>query len=315
MTVPVRLALVGAGMMSAHHARVVAESARARLDVVIDSDVRRATSLASEMGCSVAQSLDAAKRCDGVIVASSTESHVEIALELMAAGRPLLIEKPLAPDVEGVKRILKESESLGVPIMCGFVERFNPVITSALQKIDSPPVHIVALRHSPFTPRATTSVVHDLLIHDIDLAVRLTGGAGVVHAYGTVSSPRTTIVDISDCSIHFGTGTVATLSASRASQRKVRDIYIATSDSLIELDLLRANITFYRHVHHEQVANGSTTYRAETVVDIPFVRHSGEPLALQLDHFLQLIDGKADPDAERATLLAPHEIAALVEEG
>jgi predicted dehydrogenase len=250
-----------------------------------------------------------------VIVASSTESHVDVALELMASGRPLLIEKPLAPDVEGTKRILKESESLGIPVMCGFVERFNPVIRTALQKIDSPPVHIVALRHSPTTPRATTSVVHDLLIHDIDLAVRLTDGASVARAFGTISAPQSNLVEISDCSIHFSTGTVATLSASRASQRKVRDIYIATDDALIELDLLRANISVYRHVHHEQVANGSTTYRAETVVDIPFVRHSGEPLSLQLDHFLRLIDGIVDADAERATLLAPHEIAARVENG
>jgi predicted dehydrogenase len=301
--------------MSRHHARVIADSARARLDVVIDPVVERAEALAATVGCSVAAGLDAAKKCDAVVVASSTESHVDVALELIAEGRPLLIEKPLAADVDGVKRIVKESESAGVPIMCGFVERFNPVISTALSMIESPPIHFVAMRHSPRTLRTNTSVVHDLLIHDIDLAVRLMNGAERRRVTGTLSAPYNSLVDVSDCIIHFSTGAVATLSASRASQRKVRDISISTRDSLMELDLLRANLTVYRHVHHEQIANGSTTYRAETSVDIPFVRHTGEPLALQLEHFIRLAEGAGDADAERATLLAPHEIAAQVEEG
>jgi predicted dehydrogenase len=315
MTVPIRLALVGAGAMSRHHARVIADSARARLDVVIDPQVDHAEALASTIGCSFARGLDAAKKCDAVVVASSTSSHVDVALELLAARRPLLIEKPLAADVDGVKRIIKESESAGVPIMCGFVERFNPVIATALSRIESAPVHVVALRHSPRTLRTTTSVVHDLLIHDIDLAVRLMAGAEARHVTGTLSTPYGSLVDVSDCTIHFSTGAVATLSASRASQRKVRDIFISSKDSMMELDLLRANLTVYRHVHHEQIANGSTTYRAETAVDIPFVRHAGEPLALQLEHFIRLVEGAGDADAERATLLAPHEIAARVEDG
>jgi hypothetical protein len=69
----------------------------------------------------------------------------------------------------------------------------------------------------------------------------------------------------------------------------------------------------YRHRSHSQEAEASVSYRAETVVDIPFVRHRGEPLALQLRHFLDILDGKADVDAERDSILPAHEVAACIE--
>lgn len=310
---PIRLALIGAGSISSHHARVIAESTHARLDVVIDSDADKAQKLADQFGCSFSKLLDPAFKCDAAIVATSTDSHTEIGLTLLEAGRPLLVEKPLASSVDDVDLLIKQSEAKDVPLMCGFVERFNPVVGAAGAWIETSPLHLVALRHSPHTPRATASVVNDLLIHDIDLALRFFSGAKVTRAYGMCSAPAGSLVEIADCSIEFENGAVATLSSSRTSHRKIRQIYIDTQDALVEMDLLRTTLTIYRHVRHEQVAATSTTYRAETVVDIPFVRHAGEPLALQLDYFLKLCDGRADADSERRGLLAPHRIAANIE--
>jgi predicted dehydrogenase len=121
--------------------------------------------------------------------------------------------------------------------------------------------------------------------------------------------PESSTAEIADCTIRFAGGTVATLSASRVSQRKVRSLTIATASQLIELDLLRQDISVYRHVRHEQIGGPSTTYRAQTVVDIPFVRHAGEPLALQFEHFLDLVEGRADGEAERRRVLPAHALA------
>jgi hypothetical protein len=87
---------------------------------------------------------------------------------------------------------------------------------------------------------------------------------------------------------------------------------IDTPTASYEVDLLRQDITVYRHRSHEVA--GTVRYRAETMIDIPFVRHAGEPLALQLNHFVSLIEGRCDAAAERQSILAPHEVAALVEE-
>ncbi|HZU76913.1 MAG TPA: gfo/Idh/MocA family oxidoreductase, partial [Dehalococcoidia bacterium] len=83
------------------------------------------------------------------------------------------------------------------------------------------------------------------------------------------------------------------------------------ADALYEVDLLRQDLTVYHHRAHELTAG--PTYRAETVMDVPFVRHRGEPLALQLQHFIDLLDGRVDADAERAGILPPHELAARVD--
>jgi len=180
--------------------------------------------------------------------------------------------------------------------------------------LTEPPIHVVSMRHSPPAPRITTSVVFDLLIHDIDLAVRLAGGDQI--AAVTCSSwrdPGSGISEVADCSLRFGGGALATLSASRRSQRKIRSLLLSTSEQLIDVDLLRQDVTVYRNVAQSQIGE-APSYRAETVVDIPFVRHAGEPLALQLAHFVGLVRGEIDPDEERESVLEPHRAASIVAE-
>lgn len=319
-----KIGLVGAGSMGANHARVIAESQRARLAVVVDADVERATALATDAGAGAiaATGIDAVLACDAVVVASSTESHPDVAAALLDARIPLLVEKPLAADIADVEAMIKQSDALGVPLMCGFVERFNPVVATVRSLIaagDGPPQHIVGLRHSPHTPRATTSVVHDLLIHDIDLVMHISSDYDASVAAASAWRPTGAAVnEVADCTVRFADGRQATLSASRASQRKIRTLQVATASALYEIDLLRQDVSVYRHVSQSQVgggAAGASAYRAVTVVDVPFVRHGGEPLALQFDHFVDIVCGAggASGDGERATLLAPHRAASDVE--
>ena len=310
------MALVGAGAMGVNHARVLRESKRARLAVVVDADVERARRLAGGR-ITASSELAAAYRCDAAIVATPTADHAATTRTLLDADIPVLVEKPLAHTLSDVRSILSRSEERGVPLACGFVERFNPVVRCAAELLDDEPIHVIAMRHSPPTNgRATASVVQDLLVHDIDLAARFAGGVPPVSVGGAAwTPPGGTVSELADATLRFPTGLVATLSASRVGQRKVRTISITTPSSAIELDLLRQDVTVYRHRGHEQLVDGALTYRTETMIDIPFVRHAGEPLALQLEHFLDLVDGRVDADDERAGLIVPHEIAATIEGG
>ena len=306
-----QLGLLGAGTMAAHHARVVSESAVVDLSVVVDTDQTRATQLTESFGGRPSTQVEDVAGCDLVIVATPTESHADIALSLLQEGTPLLIEKPISNDIPAVEEVIASARERDVPIMCGFVERFNPVIISAAELMHGPPLHVVSLRHSPPAPRVSTSVVYDLLIHDIDLALRYAGSQEIADISGSKWAPEgTPYPEIADCTLQFDGGMIATLSASRMGQRKIRTYYVATHDRFIEIDLLRQDISVYKHVAHQQVAGDTTTYRAETIIDIPFVRQIGEPLALQLNHFVVLARGEIDPEAERATVLAPHVAAA-----
>lgn len=298
--------------MGSNHARVIAESADAELAMIIDTDSARAERLASTYGCEHSGDLSSAHTCDAAVLATPTGLHAEQARQLIDMRLPLLVEKPLTPCIEETRALVELATRADLPLMCGFVERFNPVVQTVLGLLEETPVHIVGLRHSPHTPRTTLSVTLDLLIHEIDCALLYAGSsstARVCSAIGTL--PHGTVSDAAGCLLTFESGTIATLSASRTSQHKVRWQTVDTPSVSYEIDLLRQNITVYRHRSHE--LGDALSYRAETVVEIPFVRHGGEPLALQLRHFIALIQGDGDATAERAAILAPHEIAACVE--
>jgi predicted dehydrogenase len=295
--------------MGSQHARVIAESDRADLAGIVDGDPAVAERIASTHDTAAATEWDASLGWDAAILAAPTEAHHDLALALLDGGLPVLVEKPVTPDLATSADLLDAAAKAAVPVMCGFVERFNPVVVALSGLLDGPVRHVHAVRHSPRNHRIATSVVYDLLIHDLDLALRLCGDPLGLGAAGW-RSPETRTVEIVDATVRFADG-VATMSADRWGQRKVRTVSVSTESSLIELDLLRQDVTVYRHVHHE--VRGQASYRAETVIDIPFVRHRGEPLALQLEHFLDLVDGSADLVAERESILPPHRLAAEVD--
>jgi predicted dehydrogenase len=290
--VTVRVTVVGAGVMGDMHARIVANSARAVLAQVVDVDVDRARTVTGRWGGTPAVDVGG---CDAVIVAAPTHHHTEIALPLLRAGLPVLVEKPLAFSARDVNALLA-----GGILMCGFVERFNPVVCTLLDILDGPVVHLLTVRHSPPAPRIPGSVTSDLLIHDLDLASRLIPGAATVTGAATG--------DTVDCTLRYPTA-IATLSASRAAQRKTRTLTAHTATSAYELDLLRQTITVYRHLAHDGDHAG---YRADTAIGVPFVA-GREPLAAQFDHFLDLAAGLADPELERASIRPAHDLAAQVE--
>jgi predicted dehydrogenase len=307
-----RIALIGAGLMGSLHARVVSQSPDAELRCVVDPDQRAGTALADRFRTRWVPTLDDFGPFDAVIVASPTDTHADWGRRALDAGKPVLVEKPLSEDLAETRRLLDEARRRGVPLMCGLLERFNPAVMTAMTIVDDP-IHITSVRHSPYADRIATGVAYDLLIHDIDLVVRFTDGTltdlrsqlGHCHPKSDAYAE-----DVAEVSMQFDTGCVASLSASRVSQRKLRMINIAELDRLVEIDLFRRDVTVYRHVGAELIESASGGYRQQTVIDIPALTTASEPLAGQLAHFLELARGDGDADAELASLEAPHRLTA-----
>lgn len=305
-----RIALVGAGTMGSFHARVVSGSDRAQLARVIDGRKDVGESVASRYGAVWSPELGDLSGIDGVIVAASTEAHDTLAREILEAGKPLLIEKPVVNDYAASQAIVELSRKQDVPILCGLLERFNPAVLTARHFVKNP-VHVTAVRHSPYAPRIRTGVAWDLLIHDVDLAINMLGGSPA-SARGTVGyfhpDSAEGAEDVATATLSFDSGELAQLSASRIGQRKERVMIIHELDRLIEVDLLRRDVTVYRHVPAEVVDADGRSYRQQTSIEIPEITSSREPLAAQFDHFLDLLQGTADPDAERRSILPAHQV-------
>lgn len=304
-----RIALVGAGSMGRNHARVIAESSRANLSVIIDPSESTGRATAELHGAAWAPSLDSVKGIDAAVVAASTEHHFGIAGELIRAGLPLLVEKPICPSLAQTIEILDASRSAGVPIMCGFLERYNPAIVVARQMITDP-IFVRAERHSPYAPRIKTGVAWDLLVHDVDLISQLFQSAepestnvelGFYHPDSVPGAE-----DIIETSLRFPGGGIASASASRLSQRKVRSMVVQSLEQMIEIDLLRRSVVSYRHTVLEGDAVG-TGFKQSTEMEMPEIIGK-EPLAAQLERFLELVRGDIDPHEERQSIIPAHKI-------
>lgn len=301
-----RIVLVGAGQMGANHARTIYKSEDFLMSFVLDSDFEKAEKLAHQYGVAAIKSIEDIYDVQAAVVATATSSHAINVEYLLASNIPVLCEKPLTPSLEATRILVELSMKHSIPIQCGFVERFNPAFLTAKKMIDHPVIHAQAVRHSPPAVRIASGVAEDLLIHDLDLALSLTSSPINKLAGSTYRSPSTNENEISECIITMDDGGVYNLSASRMSQRKIRDWRICTSKGLYEIDLLRQTIAIYENIDQEVGSGGGASYRARTTVDYPFIERSGEPLSMQLQHFAQLLNGHKDEHLERQSILASH---------
>ncbi len=306
---PVRIGVIGVGSMGSLHSRVIAQNDRTELAWVADPARDQGEAVAKRFGTKWLPEPDLSS-VDAVVVAAPTQFHHGAALPIIESGTPLLLEKPLADDIGHSRELVDLARAKGAVLMCGLLERFNPAVRTAME-IAREPIHAASLRHSPYAGRIRTGVAGDLLIHDVDLMIRLLGQSVSVsgHCGYFVDRSPAGSEDIAELAIQFESGRLATVSASRVAQRKVRTWTITESGRSIEIDLLRQDITVYRHVQ-SSTFDEDAGYSQQTIIDIPVVRHLGEPLQLQLTHFLGLIDGTADPAAELDALLPAHEVIA-----
>ena len=259
MSAPLRIALVGAGSMGSLHARVISGHERAQLAAVVDPSHAAGSVVADRFGVPWVKDLDDVQDVDAVVVAAATQHHHGIGAQVLDRKLPLLMEKPLADRLVDAEDLVARAEAADVPLMCGLLERYNPGILTAMSLLEEP-LHITAQRHSPYVARIRTGVASDLLIHDIDIVLRMLGGREPSKVEGSMGflhpDSEPTSEDVAETMLTFESGAVANVSASRMSQRKVRGFVINELNRLIEVDMLRNAVTLYRHVLNESTDDG-----------------------------------------------------------
>lgn len=298
--------------MGRHHARILASMRDVELVAIMDPDIDRARMLCASWGGTAADSLAALPDLDAVVVASVTPSHAEVAIPLIERGVHVLIEKPLAPSAAEAERIVAAADAAGVTLAVGHVERFNPAV-SALMRLVGSSVFMQFDRLSPYTPRVGDSVVFDLMVHDLDLACLMAGSEPEsVCAAGTAVFSDT--LDVASAVLRFPGGAVASISASRATQDKVRRISVSERDRFLVADCLRQDIVIRRETVSEFLDDEGGTYRQASVSEIPYIDRSAEPLASELRDFIDAIREERPPRVDGKAGVVAVRLAEQVEE-
>lgn len=303
---PARIGLIGAGTMGALHARVIASHPDVEFAWVCDQNpnVARRIGELHNVGHSREPDLSAV---DAIVVATPTQFHHKVAKSLLEEGIPLLVEKPLAQSMAEVSELAEIALAKGLVLQCGLLERFNPAFQTLLDLCRNP-LEVRTVRHSPPASRIVTGVSGDLLIHDVDLVLRLFSSSPISQVAKTDREARPTgVEETAELLLEFSEGRIAALSASRRSHRKVRSIQVIEEDRLIDVDLLRRDITIYKHML-ESSTEDELGYRQQTIMEIPVIAHQGEPLRLQLDHFLSLLRSDVGRETEIESFVRPHAV-------
>jgi len=245
-----RIVVIGAGHMGSLHAHKLHALAREGLEVelagVVDVVGERAEALAQTLGVVGAEDYDELlTKADAVIVAVPTVEHYRVVMDALKAGLHVLVEKPIAASLPEAEALLATARSEGRRLQVGHLERFNTALRRVADSIREPRF-IEAHRLGPFPGRSTdVDVVRDLMIHDLDIILRLVGAEPErIEAVGVpVISEK---LDIANARLTFPTGCVANVTASRVSPTPLRKIRIFQPDGYLSIDFLDHRAAIFR---------------------------------------------------------------------
>ena len=269
--------VIGTGVMGRNHVRVYTELKEVGTTYVYDLNTKAAEEVAAATGAEVCRSMEELlRKADCVSACVPTPYHFKTAGEVIAAGVHALIEKPLCPTSRECEELIGQIPD-GLTVGVGHIERFNPVVTEVARVVHDP-LYVSFHRHNPASARVSgSSVVEDLMIHDIDIAfnVLFPGREYTVHASGTG--------DVAAALISFGR-TPVYLSASRKASKKVRSVYIEEEDRTIEGDFMTQEVYVYKKPEVYGQMNG--LYRQENIIEKLLV-NKVEPLKIELATFVR----------------------------
>ena len=329
----IKVALVGAGSMAENHARIYSElqkTGQVEFTGIFDANSDTAKKMAAKHNAKIFNSLVAAAAAsDALNIATPTTTHFDIAKQLLAQGKHVLVEKPMTDSSEQAAELIQIAQQKNLVLQVGHVERFNPVFTF-LQTVATEPKFIECHRLSPFPARSTDiGVVLDLMIHDLDVILAFVKSP-VTSVDGVGIPVLSKSEDIANVRLRFANGCVANLTASRVSPERMRKIRVfsgPTNPCYISLDYRVQEGFIYRVARDGEeessllkkvlaaklgIGKDSTIvsqFAGKKIVREPVPIAKDEPLKLELQHFVECVRAQQTPmvsgeSAKRALDLA-----------
>jgi len=302
---PLRLAVVGVGHLGRHHARILSTMPGVQLTAVVDTNQPRARDVAAACNTDAAFDYrDVLGQVDAVTLAVPTETHCAIAVPLLQAGIPVLVEKPIARSLAEADAMISASAKADVCLAVGHTERFNPAVEAA-RPLLADPRFVEVHRLGTFPERSLDiDVVFDLMIHDLDVVLSIVKSD--VESIDAVGVPVLTgRVDIANARLRFANGCIANLTASRISRDRVRKIRFFQPSAYLSIDYAAQKVDLWRL---KQSDAGPPSIEGG---EVPVV--TSEPLLRELTDFVDAIRDRRPPlvtgDSGRRALAAAQAIA------
>lgn len=313
----IRCGVAGVGSLGQHHARIYASLPNAELAGVFDTDDARAAEICARHSCARFPTVEAlGEACEAVSVVVPTDLHARVALPLLERKCHLLIEKPLCAGLSEAEQVLAAAQRNGCLVQVGHVEHFNPVM-AFLEKEASHPQFITTERLAPYQTRGTeVGVVLDLMIHDIGIVLALVKSPiARIDSVGVNVLSKTE--DIANARIEFENGAVAVLNASRMSLKKNREIRIFQDNAYLSLDFMnqkghlvkKSDLVAYGIKLKLGLAKAGDA-SSIPVNEIPIEK--GEPLAIELSHFVESVREARQPKVGGALGKSALEVAIAI---
>jgi len=318
---PVRVGVIGAGSLGFHHARLLRSVPGVAFHGFYEASAERAGVVSRELEIQAHPTVEALlDQVDAVSIVVPTPFHHQVAMAALAKGKHLLIEKPITVTLAEADELLDLAERQGVLVQIGHIERFNRAVRAALPYVDHP-LFIDSDRLAPFNPRGSdVAVVLDLMIHDIDLVLTLTGSP-VTEVSAAGLPVLTPSIDIADARLRFASGAVATITSSRVSKDRMRKLRIFQRNGYLSLDLAAGTGEMYRLRGDVDLATlAQQAQPLEAFVErVPLEAPEGEPLKLELESFAAALRGEipvaVTGRAGRDALAVALQIVADIERG
>ncbi|ABE38856.1 oxidoreductase-like [Rhodopseudomonas palustris BisB5] len=284
---PLRIGVIGAGVMGTNHGRVLAGLPGVSLVGIVDPLEEHRSRAVELIGCRTFATVDELLLAgvDAVTIAAPTHLHHDIALTCIGRGVHTMVEKPIASTVAEGRDIVAAARRAGVTLMVGHVERFNPAVAAIKQAIRNEDILSIGItRVGPFPPRmSNVGVVIDLAVHDIDL-IRWFTESEIVEVQPQLSSAVAEREDIALLQFRTASGVLAHINTNWLTPFKARNVTVATRGKYVMGDLLTRQVTecfgfkadgsySMRHlpVGHDE------PLRAELIAFISAVRSNGVP--------------------------------------
>ena len=285
-----RVGVIGVGYLGNFHAEKYANMEEVDLVGVADTDLLKAESIAAKYQTKAYSDYrDLFGKVDAVSIVVPTPFHFTVTNAFLKNDIDVLLEKPMTTTLEEADELIQFSESKGLIIQVGHLERFNPAVV-ALQDIVNEPMFIESHRLSVYKDRSTdVSVVLDLMIHDIDIILNFVrSDVSEIRAAGV--SVISDHVDIANARLEFSSGCVANVTASRISTKNERKIRLFQKDAYVSVDFTHQEITVVK----QNTASERGLIPGMEIKQLNFDK--GDALEDELRSFVKAVQKRQEPE-------------------
>lgn len=324
-TDPLKVAVIGAGIMGSNHSRVYAEMDDVDLVAIADPNTGACGRIARIYGPRVyadyRELLDR-EQPDLVSIAVPSRSHGPVACEVMRRGVHALVEKPLALTIEEGRTIIDAAVRYGVKLTVGHIERFNPAVVELKGRLEKEELgrvfQVRARRVSPFPGRIQdVGVILDLATHDIDV-IRVLLGSEVERVYAEVErKAHTSCEDLLSALFRFSNGVIGVLDVNWLTPAKVRQLAVLGEGGMYLTDYLTQEVYWYRNTPMTDSWESLSVFRGAMEGDMVKIHFpKKEPLRAELESFVAAVRDDVEPEVSGQDGLAAVDLSlALAESG